>query len=98
MTITEFLLARIAEDEAAAYKDQPWKWTTDDGRPLEDGDAAYFTSQFDTMAMEVPVKRWLVECEAKRQILALRDRPEYVFRLLTLPYVDHPDYDEEWRP
>jgi hypothetical protein len=27
-----------------------------------------------------------------------RFRTDYVLRLLALPYVDHPDYREEWRP
>jgi hypothetical protein len=58
--------------------------------------------------------RVLAEVEAKRRVItAEQDRvleegplPERmrgeietdVLRLLTLPYADHPDYREEWRP
>ena len=52
----------------------------------------------------------LAEIEAKRRILDLSDRDDnwrygmhseainLVLRLLALPYADHPDYDESWRP
>jgi hypothetical protein len=46
--------------------------------------------------------RVLAECRAKRQVVegvtadeATRD---LVLRTLALPYADHPDYREEWRP
>jgi hypothetical protein len=54
--------------------------------------------------------RVLAEVEAKRQILAWIDRvaisgqvtwsfdADAPIRLLALPYADHPDYREEWRP
>ena len=55
--------------------------------------------------------RTLAECEAKRRIVddAMALGPDgrvmfpsrqhgYVMRCLALPYADHPDYREEWRP
>lgn len=59
--------------------------------------------------VRTPMPRALVECEAKRQIVAeaagwldriddrstIRDR---VLRVLALPYADHPDYRKEWKP
>lgn len=37
------------------------------------------------------------ECEARKFMVDKGTTPE-VLRLLALPYVDHPDYREEWRP
>lgn len=61
MTITEFLLARIAEDEAAAKHAgsfTPWSDT------FQRDDYGHLTIQPD---------RVLAECEAKRRIVALWD-------------------------
>jgi hypothetical protein len=84
MTLTEFLLARIAEDEAEMQRaDFVWDY-----------------------------QRLLAECEAKRRIVKTRpfkllagaeerqaDRlRDQVLRLLALPYADHPDYQQEWKP
>ena len=52
------------------------------------------------------IARWdparvLAECEAKRRLIALGEKDSYwddVLRILALPYADHPDYREEWRP
>lgn len=102
MTLTEFLLARIDEDEAAAQQ--------------EDADFAN-TSLLPTYDSEHQVRwhtgRVLAECEAKRRIVDA-GRAEYedslqsgddttglaeeVLHALALPYSDHPDYDEAWRP
>jgi hypothetical protein len=123
MTLTEFLLARIAEDEAAARK--------------EDADYAN-TTLLPTYDSEHQLRwnteRVLAECAAKRRIVE-RFRPavavvyresdrllasafnetrvpilahsapfwpnehaEATLRDLALPYRDHSDYDEAWRP
>ena len=69
--LTDFLLARIAEDEANANEGV------------------------------ITTGRLLYECEAKRRIVGLFTRGEQygaVLRLLTLPYVDHRDYRQEWLP
>jgi len=63
MTLTEFLLARIAEDEAVGHDDDDWG-----------------LSLLNTRAL----------------IAHLPDVD--VFRILALPYANHPDYDEAWRP
>lgn len=95
MTITEFLLARIAEDEAEAAKAgsfTPWD------RPFERDDYGHLLVQPD---------RVLAECEAKRRIVdrysgcddcGAGDDPCDALRFLALPYADHPDYRKEWRP
>lgn len=87
MTLTEFLLARIAEDEADA--------------------------RGDTLGAVIPQDCWgpdrvLAECEAKRRIVDACQNVEQVhaaefladrmLAFLALPYADHPDYREEWRP
>lgn len=108
MTITDFLLARIAEDEARArdVRDPQLRhivWSIEAGTTVED--------------------HVLAECEAKRRIVEMgcfSDSPESavdywldegkgltpspglgamidVFRLLAFSYADHADYREEWQ-
>ena len=105
MTLTEFLLARIAEDAAEANKAgsfTPWD------RPYERDNYGHLTVQ---------PARVLAECEAKRRIVELAS--QYVqpsdahdpgfngganhvgynaLRTLAAVYADHPDFREEWRP
>jgi len=154
--LTEFLLARIAEDEVAARAASigSAEWRLDDldesvlwwpperaeviekerqhGLPLSDHwRGMTIESAGDQIAPHVV--RWdpahvLAECEIKRRIAA--EHPKYdgyglgaycqvcapcdadgnpdvyddthwpcpTLRLLALPYADHPDYREEWRP
>jgi hypothetical protein len=57
--------------------------------------------------------RVLAECDAKRRVVednwaeweGVYGAPNYcsskideIFRLLALPYADHPDYQQEWKP
>lgn len=109
MTLTEFLLARIAEDE-------------EDARVLvnEGALSGFHASDFsgpardeEYSALNIGAGRVLAECKAKRQIVeryaALKPIPvdlaegirgglEYAVKVLALPYAGHPDYDEAWRP
>lgn len=126
MTLTEFLLARLDEDEAVAR-----------AAVTQEGEATWYVAPVHTAPRitrvrtsrdNVPVAlvegiekihddthlsehiarhdpaRVLAEVEAKRRIVArLADessrRYDYdTLRLLALPYADHPDYDEAWRP
>lgn len=116
MKLTEFLLARIAEDEHHARK-----LAESDRRPIL---ALAIT-------LDHP-RRILSECESRRRIVELHevsvewtwvtpfDGPAYreasvscevcgwaaegessgcdTLRALALPYADHPDFDESWRP
>lgn len=113
MTLTEFLLARIAEDEADAQSASPSPWRV----TYDEGDFGLTTYDYpsDRVVVRTPepydqdhVARWqpsrvLAECEAKRRIVeeVLPIHPDYdplyVQRLLALPYADHPDYDQSWR-
>lgn len=104
MTLAEFLLARIAEDEAAARSA---------GREpiLLPPGSITLLSHVEYMRHWHP-DRVLAECEAKRRIVEdyqheVRDyRAGYTnvqpghktMKLLALPYADHPDYDQEWKP
>lgn len=107
MTLTEFLLARIAEDEAQAggmletgYQppahspdDRP-EFVPDFYDPPTDSDRRF-------------VARVLVECAAKRRIVGLRDSwpqqsdrdedSDPILRTMATVYADHPDYDQSWR-
>lgn len=127
MTLTEFLLARIAEDEAAAraaiQPEELYPWG-DRQLPQRSPDnfsediAGYLGGTWgDHCAIWSPL-RVLAECEAKRRIVAEAKAAEdageaalytagedarwftyeSVLGLLALPYADHPDYDENWRP
>ena len=93
LTLPDFLLARIAEDEARARP----AWEARSARrvlglPLEP-------------AWPTP-DRVLAECEAKRRIVGIwvesgfveRGVMDEVIDALALPYAVHPDFREEWRP
>lgn len=112
--LAEFLLARIAEDEALARS------------VVEAGDEAVGFSDAAWAVANLPepacshALRWapvpvLAECEAKRRIVEehreqveVGEGPDYVggvldglesaIRALAAVHADHPDYREEWRP
>jgi len=102
--LTEFLLARIAEDEAVAQDAL-------DGRPW--ADESWQPEVYDDGVRNVAVAyspaRVLAECEAKWAIVDEARRwierpsgpetsmPERALAFLALPYAEHPDYREEWR-
>lgn len=101
-TLIEFLLARIAEDEAVACGaiadgegSQDW---ADEGAPTDEHIARWDPA------------RVLVECDSKRAIVEYHAAGESecprcwwddmcpTLKFLTIPYVDHPDYLPGWRP
>jgi hypothetical protein len=109
VTLTEFLLARIGEDEAAAHQSEEY-----DRQHQPVNDAMDLNGWYDPA-------RVLAECEAKRQIVAehtimtfrmieepgqpLVDKcdscgqnPCPTLQLLALPYADDPAFDPEWKP
>ena len=108
MTLTDFLLARIAEDEAAAG--ESLRATRREAVSLRPTDGQATTSALSYMEFIVrwPPARVLAECEAKRRVIEEcddYDNPsevlilaDQILRHLALPYADHPDYREEWRP
>jgi hypothetical protein len=104
-SLTEFLLARIAEDEAAA------RGASHHSHLVQDYERDNYGFLW------VKTTRVLAECEAKRQIVGLDDSAlrrhrsdgdasaigaglmrDDVLRALASVYADHPDYREEWRP
>lgn len=129
VTLTEFLLARTAEDEAkaqAAVTCNGAAWTASDlhhsgwrisgttniGNPHSYGDemdslwddegAMGMWPETAAHVVAHDPARVLAGCEAKRRIVAM-DFERYgeqwaVLSALALPYADHPDYREEWRP
>lgn len=97
--LTDFLLARIADDEDMAREAvEDWYWTLGslDGMAWS---GAQHVIRFDPARM-------LAECKAKRRIVGLHlewegDANDYgqtaqVLRLLAQVYADHPDYDPAW--
>ena len=100
--LTEFLLARIAEDEAVAER----------GR-RHNGRGTFENDNYGCLLVDPA--RILAECEAKRRIVedaiaaddhdpsdayadGYRCALERVCEILALPYADHPDHRQEWRP
>lgn len=107
MTITEFLLARIAEDEAAAREalsDRPWADRIWPPEVHDDG--------VRNVAVAYSPPRVLAECAAKRAIVAAAEemtgpppmayadyvRAVRILRALATVHADHPDYRQEWKP
>lgn len=84
--LTEFLLARLAEDEAVAQRMIDYR-PSGYGLAVPEGD-------YDPL-------RVLAEVEAKRRIVRERNDEgdlQIVLQHLAAVYSDHPDYDEEWKP
>lgn len=127
-SLTEFLLARIAEDEAVARAATPGPWGDPadvgygdfgwhvDGCPAgETEDSEQGMADAEYLAYNHPA-RVLAECEAKRRIVEwhrydlgsdpcdAHDGATFqtvdcgTLLALALPYADHPDWREEWRP
>jgi hypothetical protein len=97
MKITEFLLARIAEDEEQAYALVEPQMEGYSHKPADSYEGRWS-------------RRFLAECEAKRRIVNLSDEVENhyasnydaqelagtVLVELSRPYADHPDFDPVW--
>lgn len=109
MTLTEFLLARIAEDEENA------RYISENQRPASGGGSVPL-DRFIAGIYSDPAHIW-AECHAKRGIVETyaeglwidpgSDRAGWgvsaepastMMRHLATAYADHPDYDEEWKP
>jgi hypothetical protein len=99
LTLTEFLLARIAEDET---------WVVGDGgQNMDDCQECGFANQ--RASSPYSRSRILADSVVKRQIVEeLSDRfprrrvdpvvTGHFLRLLAWPYTHHPDYRDDWRP
>jgi len=137
VTLTDFLLARIAEDEAPTYELVPYGcpqgccapagWVGSrclicGTGPEYGGTAEAITATCQEHEERVHRRsRVLAECAAKRAIVDSRATFErgrsaereigmkltmggcvagidVALKFLALPYADHPDYDEAWRP
>lgn len=135
LTLTDFLLARIAEDEAVARGASTlanWRYDPTKVNSV-DREESVFAGPPGAMAITIASTgpaddpqsmrdaahiarhdpaRVLAECEAKRRIVeSLIDMEpvederkgqvvtlRWVCHSLALPYADHPDYREEWKP
>ncbi len=110
METTEFLLARIAEDESVAkgaLRKSSYEWSDNaftEAVELAQGEGAVKEAT-EHIARWDPA-RVLAECEAKRRVVESVERAmrtgtsglgPSVVRTLALPYADHPDYDEAWK-
>ncbi|MDP9118410.1 MAG: DUF6221 family protein [Actinomycetota bacterium] len=94
--LADFLLSRIAEDEAVARA--VLEVSVHDDRPAVK----------EWLGLANP-RRMLVWSDARRRIVALhrsdgscagcgQPAPCPTLRLMSLPFADHPDFHEAWRP
>ena len=101
MTLTDFLLARIAEDAAAASPTvaEMNENSLNAGCQLGGPAIAYFPPE------DLPKGAWsrfrvIAECEAKRAIVeseSLNSQHwDIILRALAAVYAAHPDYRAEW--
>lgn len=147
ITLADFILARIAEDEAMARDAVAERWRAVPSRKADEGDNDWFVRSEHTtgggpdpefsmtaeyicsdsgwmdeghgslrhIARHDPA-RVLAECDAKRRIVAIhyngsdgywpnrcslcdtQGEPCTTLLALALPYTDHPDFCEEWKP
>ncbi len=96
MTLTEFLLARIAETQEAWGAPDGWESSGEEAfRRWVDADCEAKRRIVELMRERHPHYDWLRATDEERG----EDRMHgLVGRLLALPYAGHPDYREEWRP
>jgi hypothetical protein len=107
----DFVLARIAEDEAVARAavqtterggSAGWYWSNAGEAVFLDGTSTpvVWGDEQSRPAGNHIVRhdpaRVLAECAAKRRILTLAS--DAVAESLALAYAHHPDFDEDWRP
>ena len=112
MTITEFLEARIAEDEAVSERRGSFPHS------VHSSDIVGTYRQNCPDCLGLPGRaRVLAECAAKRAIIELADQVETmdyqitnewggglegtgdnILKALAAVFADHPDYREEWKP
>lgn len=102
--ITNFLLARVAEDEAAAKADDR-HWS----------EVPYEVFSSNRIRAEVAAKRRIIELHGAELIEVINadgdersgywctecedeEFPCQTLRLLALPYGERPDYKQEWTP
>ena len=110
MTLTDFLLARIAEDEAQAREAITERDRINFVQYEPDVPDMSLTAWSDAPVPGVLVgpERVLAECEAKRRIVAALRAEEagephveiwglrMAAEALAFPYSNHPDYQQEW--
>ena len=99
MTLTEFLLARIAEDEAVIE-------ATREGWHVKP--RATLSSNIAALTVGMHPSRARAECGAKRAIANFADywrgdandygQADQALRIVSAVYADHPDYRQEWKP
>jgi len=83
MTITEFLKARIAEDEERAQRVRRYGL---------DGGGGFFGAG--RVLGECAAKRAIIETQSVPKIVAVPN--PFILRALATVYADHPDYRQEW--
>jgi hypothetical protein len=109
-TLAEFLLTRIEEDVVKRVTMREWHAADCDAIPEIGSEYTYpcDCGVPERMARECEAKRQIVarcmeDTDADPELLNVGVSPEHwlgsnVLRFLALPYADHPDYRQEWKP
>jgi len=104
-TVIEFLDARIDEDVAEASAYAVLRFDPQRGYPVYQGVQARVLAECETKRRIMKTAMTLLD-EGRRDReygspwpgVPLDGRAAKILYLLALPYADHPDYDEAWRP
>jgi hypothetical protein len=95
LTVTEFVLARIKEDEAAARVDldgDAW------GNPYSEGTGIELTFTAERVLAQCAAMRKIVEhCVEQAHYTDTPPDAVFTIRALASIWADHPDWREEWR-
>lgn len=99
--LTDFLLARIAEDEERARDFEHQAALAENGDYGSANRDRERWGWFGVKQLGITPARVLAECEARRRIVGLTEHgcgDDYlrVQKALALPYVDHPEFRPEW--
>lgn len=97
MTLVDFLLARIADDEAEV-QGHCFDYTVWDTGVSVCRHASHVSGYTAICFKARAHKRTVAECTAKRKIVERPHSPVGVLRILAEIYSDHPDYDQTWAP
>lgn len=110
-TLTDFLLARYAEEEALARAVRPIQMTGYNGdspdvlsvfrhRERSQDGAVYSVADHESTVLlrYLAPERVLADLEAKRALLRYLPGERYAIEdILVQPYAEHPDFDPSWR-
>ena len=99
MTLTDFLLARIAEDEASARRLLRYAQENELACKEPQMLGKRLPGWHEWPDVQAMCGRALAECEVKRRLVnEFKSWSPWTLSVLALPHADHPDYQLAWKP